>query len=134
MATVEACDGGCGRLEGEHKLKELGKIRIKRYCPLCYGAVLKVVQEIDELHTTLAKDWTETIKTVQEYEYVIAKHKEEVKGEEDTRHFAMRDRVICMVFQSEAEGRRWFEKPAAKDYELMTSEGTVLIGLRKEKA
>ncbi len=67
MATVEVCDGGCGRIEGEHTLKELGKIRIKRYCPLCYGDVLHVVKGIDDLHTDLAKQWTEGVGAIREF-------------------------------------------------------------------
>ena len=60
MPAVHLCDGGCGQIEGsEGPFVELGKIRPRRYCHGCSVAVLAVVDETDDLHTTLAKDWTE---------------------------------------------------------------------------
>ena len=62
MPTVQLCDGGCGTVEGNGvSFRELGKIRTKRYCANCAGAVLRVVALSDELHTQLSNDWTSGI-------------------------------------------------------------------------
>ena len=65
MPTVQLCDGGCGTVEGNGvSFRELGKIRTKRYCLHCSFAVLTTVNDIDELHTSLAKDWVEGVGSI----------------------------------------------------------------------
>jgi hypothetical protein len=57
-SSVYVCQGGCGRLEEDlTKLESRGFVSPKLYCVACIPMIDQYLQERDDLHTKLGRDW-----------------------------------------------------------------------------
>jgi len=65
-ASVYVCQGGCGTFEPDHaKMHARGFVNEKLYCATCVILVDKYLELRDELHTELARRWSEDLAVLQ---------------------------------------------------------------------